>query len=86
MTRGVYMKIIEDIVTEIEPRQAVLCVQKFKRDLSMLQPHMKRTCTLVEQNIMNRYQPWDMCNASFPLPPLGKELDDEYVPPIAPLL
>ena len=67
MTRGVYMKIIEDIVTEMEPRQAVLCVQKFNRDLSMLQPHMKRTCTLVEQN-MNRYQPWDMCNASFPLP------------------
>ena len=26
MNRGVYMKIIEDIVTEMEPRQAVLCV------------------------------------------------------------
>ena len=48
MTRGVYMKIIEDIVTEMEPRQAVLCVQKFNRDPSMLQPHMKRTYTLVE--------------------------------------
>ena len=57
MTRGVYMKIIEDIVTEMEPRQAVLCVQIFNRDLNMLQPHTKRTCTLVEQNIMNRYQP-----------------------------
>ena len=81
MTRGVYMKIIEDIVTETEPSQAVLGMQKFNRDLKMLQPHMKRTCTLVEQNIMNRYQPWDMCNASFPLPPLGKELDDEKCTP-----
>ena len=83
MTRGVHMKIIEDIVTEMEPRQVVLCVQKFNRDLSMLQLHMKRTCTLVEQNIMNIYQPWDMCNASFPL---GKELDDEYMPPEPPTM
>ena len=50
----------------------------------MLQPHMKRACTLVEQNLMNRYIPWDMCNASFPIPPLGKELDDKYVPPMEP--
>ena len=42
MTRGVYMKIIDDIVTERELRQAVLCVQKFNRDLSMLQPHTKK--------------------------------------------
>ena len=50
----------------------------------MLQLHIKRTCTLVEQNLMNRYIPWDMCNASFPLPLLGKELDDEYVSPMEP--
>ena len=62
----------EDIVTEMEPRQAVLYVQKFNRDLSMLQLHMKRTCRLVEQNIMNRYQPWDMFNASFPYLPWEK--------------
>ena len=84
MTRNVYMKIIEDIINEMEPRQAVLCVWKLNRDLTVLQPHMKSTCTLVEQNLMNRYIPWDMSNASFPLPPLGKELDDEYVPLMEP--
>ena len=80
------MKIIEDIINEMEPRQAVLCVWNLNRDLAVLQPHMKRTCTLVEQNLMNRYIPWDMCNASFPLPPLAKELDDEYVPPWNPTM
>ena len=55
MTRNVYMKIIEDTINEMEPRQAVLCVWKLNRDLTVLQPHMKRTCTLVEQNLMNRY-------------------------------
>ena len=86
MTRNVYMKIIEDIINEMEPRQVMLCVWKLNRDLTVLQPHMNRTCTLVEQNLMNRYIPWGMCNASFPLPPLGKELDDEYVPPLNPTM
>ena len=84
MIRNVYMKIIEDIINEMELRQAVLCVWKLNRDLTVLQPHMKRTCTLVEQNLMNRYIPWDMCNASFPLTSLGRELDDEYVLPMEP--
>ena len=77
MTRNVYMKIIEDIINEMEPRQAVLCVWKLNRDLTVLQPHMKRTCTLVEQNLMNRYIAWYMCNASFPLPRMGNK---KYVP------
>ena len=79
MTRDVYMKIIKDGAKA----SCAVCVEIKQRSHYVATSHEKNMYTGGTKP-HERYIPWDMCNASFPLPPLGKELDDEHVPPMEP--
>ena len=82
MNRPNYLLHVQDIATKQQPRQVVLGLQKFNRGLCAQQSHMRRTCQLVEDNLLERFNPCSLVDGQFPVPLLGMEMVDRYIPPL----
>ena len=80
MNRPNYLLHVQDIATKQQPRQVVLGLQKFNRELCAQQPHMRRTFQLVEDNMLERFHPCSLVAEQFPVPPFGMEMVDRYIP------
>ena len=73
---------VQDIATKQQPRQVVLGLQKLNRELCAQQPHMRRTCQLVEDNMLERFHLCFLVAEQFHVPPLGMKMADRYIPPL----
>ena len=81
MNRPNYLLHVQDIATKQQPRQVVLGLQKFNRKLCVQQPYMRRTCQLVEDNMLKRFHPCSLVAEQFSVPLLGSEMVDRYILP-----
>ena len=70
------------ILKNQQPKDDVYNTEHFNLELTKKIPHLMKTTWLAEFLIYSNYIPFQLTEAIFPVPPLGEEYTDEYVPPM----
>ena len=74
--------ILMHILNNQQPKDAVYNIEHFNLELTKKMPHLIKTTQLAEFLIYSNYIPFQLTEGIFPVPPIGEEFIDEYVPPM----
>ena len=81
-TKKIYNMILMHILNNQQPKDAVYNIEHFNLELTKKMPHLIKTTQLAEFLIYSNYIPFQLTEGIFPVPPIGEEFIDEYVPPM----
>ena len=81
-TKKIYNMILMHILNNQQPKDAVYNIEHFNLELAKKMPHLIKTTQLAEFLIYSIYIPFQLTEGIFPVPPIGEEFIDEYVPPM----
>ena len=76
-----YSQLVMEAMNTMEPRHALDAVHHLNKELKVEQPHMVNTIHAVEELLYSCYVPMQLKGDTLPLPPLGKEYEEEFVAP-----
>ena len=74
--------ILMHILKNQQPEDAVYNIEHFNLGLTKKMPHLMKTTQLAEFLIYSNYIPFQLTEGIFPVPPVGEEFTDAYVPPM----
>ena len=63
-----------------QPKDAVYNIEHFHLELTKKMPHLMKTTQLAQFLIYSNYIPFQLTEGIFPVPPIGEEFTDAYVP------
>ena len=81
MSSRTYVKKICEAIDLLDPRIALISINKFHADISREQHHMVKITQVGEQMAYQTYTPFRLEDEMFPIPPVGEEWSDFQVPP-----
>ena len=81
-TKKIYNMILMHILKNQQPKDAVYNIEHFNLELTKKMPHLMKTTQLAEFLIYSNYISLQLTEGIFPVPPIGEEFTDAYVPPM----
>ena len=81
-TKKIYNMILMHILKNQQPKDAVYNIEHFNLELTKKMPHLMKTTQLAEFLIYSNYIPFQLTEGIFPVPPVGGEFTDAYIPPM----
>ena len=81
-TKKIYKMILMHILKNQQPKDALYNIEHFNLELTKKMPHLIKTTQLAEFLIYSNYIPFQLTEEIFPVPPIGEEFTDAYVPPM----
>ena len=81
-TKKIYKMILMHILKNQQPNDALYNIEHFNLELTKKMPHLIKTTQLAEFLIYSNYIPFQLTEGIFPVPPIGEEFTDAYVPPM----
>ena len=81
-TNKIYNMIMMHILNNQQPKDAVYNIEHFNLELTKKMSHLIKTTQLAEFLIYSTCIPFQLTEGIFPVPPIGEEFIDEYVPPM----
>ena len=81
-TKKMYNMILVHILKNQQPKDAVYNIEHFNLGLIKKMPHLMKTTQLAEFLIYSNYILFQLTEGIFPVPPIGEEFIDAYVPPM----
>ena len=78
-TKKIYNMILMHILKNQQPKDAVYNIEHF--NLEATKKMKMKTTQLAEFLIYSNYTPFQLTEGIFPVPPIGEEFTDAYVPP-----
>ena len=82
MTIKKIYKILMHILKNQQPKDVLYNIEHFNLELTKKMPHLIKTTQLTEFLIYSNYIPFQLTEGIFPVPPVGEEFTDAYVPPM----
>ena len=80
--KKIYNMILMHILKNQQPKDAVCNIEHFNLELTKKMPHLMKTTQLAEFLIYSNYIPFQLTEGIFPVPLIGEEFIDAYVPPM----
>ena len=81
-TRKIYNMILMHILKNQQPKDALYNIEHFNLELTKKMSHLMKTTQLAEFVIYSNCIPFQLTEGIFPVPPIGEEFIDAYVPPM----
>ena len=81
-TKKIYKMILMHILKNQQPKDALYNIEHFNLELTKKMPHLIKATQLAEFLIYSNYIPFQLTEGIFPVPLIGEEFTDAYVPPM----
>ena len=81
-TKKIYKMILMHILKNQQPKDALYNIEHFNLEFTKKMPHLIKPTQMAEFLIYSNYISFQLTEGIFPVPPIGEEFTDAYVPPM----